>query len=141
MAAETTTDSGSKAQHTALFVECITMYAHQAMIAMGKLVNPFTKKAERNMEAARLFIDMVEMLEAKTKGNLSKEEERYLGQTLGTLRLTFVEEMKNPAPPGQTEEKPEVGPETSAPAPESKPEDATASAEEESKKRYTKKYE
>lgn len=141
MAAETTTDSGNKAQHTAMFVECVTMYAHQAMIAMGKLVNPFTKKAERNMEAARLFIDMVEMLEAKTKGNLSKEEERYLGQTLGTLRLTYVEEMKNPTTSAQPEEKPETGAEPSAPAPEPKPEDAAASAEEESKKRFTKKYE
>jgi hypothetical protein len=122
------------AQNTALFLECVTTYSHQAMIAMGKIVNPFTKKAERNLEAARFFIDMVEMLEAKTKGNLSKDEERFLATTLSSLRLTFVEEMDRPEPkPESAEPKPAEPP----PQAESAPEPAVA---DETKKRFTKKY-
>src|SRR5690349_13247733 len=92
-----TSDPQKSAQNTALFMECVMMYSQQAMMSMGKIVNPITKKAERNLDAARFFIDMLEMLEAKTKGNLSRDEERMLTQTLGSLRLTFVEEV-NSAP-------------------------------------------
>jgi hypothetical protein len=134
-----TSDPQKNAQNTALFVECVTMYAHQAMIAMGKVVNPITKKAERNLDAARLFIDMLEMLEAKTKGNLSREEERLLQSSLGSLRLTYVEEAQSAGPTTEAS--------TSAPTegqePAAKPAEAPAAEpprEEESKKKFSKKY-
>jgi|ERR1051326_1314779 hypothetical protein len=132
-------DPQKSAQNTALFMECVTMYSHQAMIAMGKIVNPFTKKAEKNLEAARLFIDMLEMLEAKTKGNLSKDEERLLATSLGGLRLTFVEEVQSGAKEEAPKEKAEetetkVKPAEQAPPPPEPPKD------EESKKKFTKKY-
>ncbi len=130
----------------ALFVECVTMYAHQAMMSMGKIVNPITKKAERNLDAARFFIDMVEMLEAKTKGNLSKDEERMLATTLSSLRLTFVEEADRPEPkPESVESPPSAGKEaTSEPAQaEPQPQSPAApepSKQDDSKKRFSKKY-
>ncbi len=134
-----TSDPQKNAQNSALFIECVTMYAHQAMIAMGKVVNPITKKAERNLEAARFFIDMLEMLEAKTKGNLGRDEERMLQSSLGSLRLTFVEEANSAPREGaeKKEEAPAQEPPTQAPDQAS----TEPSKEEESKKRFTKKYE
>jgi len=136
-----TTDPAKSAQNTALFMECVSSYAQQAMMAMGKIVNPFTKKAERNLDVARLFIDMLEMLEAKTKGNLGKDEERFLQTSLSSLRLTYVEEAGRPEQPAEGP-KPEAQNEGEV-KPEQPKDEAKASeapADEESKKRFTKKY-
>lgn len=135
-----TSDPQKSAQNTALFVECVTMYAHQAMIAMGKIVNPVTKKAERNLAAARWFIDIIEMLEAKTKANLNRDEEQLLANTLSSLRLTFVEEAERPEP---TAESAESGTGSAAPKPETPAQSQPPSeppAPEERKKRFTKRY-
>lgn len=138
-----TSDPQKNAQNTALFMECVTMYSHQAMIAMGKIVNPFTKKVEKNLEAARLFIDMLEMLEAKTKGNLNKDEERLLATSLGGLRLTFVEEIesgsKEPVAEAKETAEPKPGAAESPASPSEAPQ-SDAAKEEENKKRFTKKY-
>ena len=90
-----TSDPQKSAQNTALFVECVTMYTHQAMIGMGKVVNPVTKKAERNLDVARLFIDMLEMLQERTSGNLTGEESRFLTHVLTELRLNYVAEVED----------------------------------------------
>ncbi len=142
-----TSDPQKNAQNTALFMECVTMYAHQAMIAMGKIVNPITRKAEKNLDAARLFIDMLEMLEAKTKGNLSRDEERMLQSSLSSLRLTYVEEVESgPKTQGAEGKAEEGGPKAEAqgaePAtqPEGKAQPEPPKVEE-SKKKFTKKYE
>ena len=48
--------------------------------------------------AARMFIDQLEMIEVKTKGNLDKNEDQLLKQSLTTLRMAFVEAVNSPAP-------------------------------------------
>jgi hypothetical protein len=65
-----------------------------AMQQMGKTASPMTGKIERDIEMARFSIDILGMLETKTKGNLSEEEERFLGRVLYELRLNFVDEAK-----------------------------------------------
>ena len=64
----------------------------QAMIAAGKLENPVTRKTEKNLEQARFLIDTLEILKEKTKGNLAKEEENLLDDSLFNLRMMYVEE-------------------------------------------------
>jgi len=64
----------------------------QAMIALGKLENPLTKKAEKNIEQARYLIDTLGILKEKTKGNLTAEEEKLLDESLYNLRLLYVNE-------------------------------------------------
>ena len=64
------------------------------MVALGKVINPMTGKAEKNLSVARLFIDTLEMLENKTRGNLNSDETKVLQATLTDLRLMFVEESK-----------------------------------------------
>ena len=67
-----------------------------AMMLLGKTPHPETGQTVRDLDAAKLFIDQLEMLEVKTKGNLSAEESNLLKQTLMTLRLGFVEAANAP---------------------------------------------
>jgi hypothetical protein len=78
-------------QMSALFGHLVLQQANMAMMLLGKVAHPETGKTMQDLEAARLFIDLLEMLEAKTKGNLSKEESGLLKQSLMNLRLSFVE--------------------------------------------------
>jgi len=74
-----------------LLMNLIMMFSGAAMQQMGKLVNPMTGKTEVSIEGAQASIDMLEMLDAKTKGNLDDDEVRLLKQTLSTLQMNFVE--------------------------------------------------
>lgn len=93
--------------HKAMFVQLVMMFSQSAMQHLGKIINPMTGKTELNLEAAQATIDMVEMLEAKTKGNLDRDEERVLKNTLTSLRMNYVETAAS-AP--AKEEKPEAAP-------------------------------
>ena len=116
---------------SALFAQLVVQQSNMAMLLMGKVPHPHTDQTVRDIEAARLFIDQLEMLEAKTKGNLTKEEDQLLKQSLMALRMAFVEAMESPEPEGK---KAEVPPENKIEA------GAQAATDEESKKKFTKKY-
>ena len=125
---------------SALFAQLVLQQSNMAMMLMGKVAHPETGKAEKNMEAAKLFIDLLDMLEVKTRGNLSKEEAGLLKQTLMTLHLTFVEEVeRSPTQPAQeTEEK---SPEPGVEPKQSESEPSTGGTEEEDhRKKFSKKY-
>ena len=79
----------------------------QTMVQMGKLANPMTQKIEREMEAAQVTIDMLDMLKEKTKGNLTDEESKFLEQSLADLKLNFVEEKSKIEKSSDTEAKDE----------------------------------
>ena len=63
-----------------------------AMYHFGDFPDPVTKKAERNLEAAKQTIDILGILKDKTRGNLSDEEERLLESLLYELRMRYVRE-------------------------------------------------
>jgi uncharacterized protein DUF1844 len=83
---------------SALFAQLVMQQANMAMMLLGKVPHPETGQAAKDLEAARLFIDQLEMLESKTKGNLTKEETGLLRQSLMSLRLAFVEAVESPEP-------------------------------------------
>ena len=64
----------------------------QAMISLGKQMNPISKKYERDLGIAQYQIGILEVLQEKTKGNLSKDEEDHLENVLHTLRLAYLDE-------------------------------------------------
>jgi hypothetical protein len=98
-ASESSTEkTGQDARHAALFVSMVVQYSDLAMLAMGRAAHPETGKRMRDLEAARLFIDQLEMLEVKTRGNLTPGEAAVLRQALTNLRLAFVEEAQKPEP-------------------------------------------
>jgi hypothetical protein len=83
-----------------LFLHLVSLFQFAALQQMGKVKNPVTDAIERDLAQARTSIDMLEMLSLKTKGNLSREQEKLLSGVLQDLRLNFVDEVnKNPAEP------------------------------------------
>ena len=74
----------------ASFEMLVSMLASQAMVAMGVLTIPGQPKQEPNLEIAQHLIDLLNVLEEKTQGNLSDTEKAALEQTLYQVRLTFV---------------------------------------------------
>jgi len=85
------------------------------MIGMGKIVNPVTQKAERNLNEAKIAIDMLNMIANKTKGNLTDEENRMLQQTLTDLRLNYINEKSQPEPKEEKIEPAEIQTEAKQP--------------------------
>jgi len=114
-----------------LFAEMVVQQTNMAMIFLGKAPHPQTGKTHKNLDTARMFIDQLEMLEMKTKGNLSKDEETLLKQSLSHLRLAYVEAV-NEQDKGEAPK----------PAPEAAPaaEATSQTAEDEPRRRFTKKY-
>jgi hypothetical protein len=72
------------------FPSYVLSYYTQGLVLLGEVPNPYTNKKEEDVEAARHTIDILSMLEEKTKGNLSKEEEQLLGSVLYELRMKFM---------------------------------------------------
>ncbi|HYJ31727.1 MAG TPA: DUF1844 domain-containing protein [Candidatus Binatia bacterium] len=93
-----------------LFLGLVHSFQAAAMQQMGKIMNPFTDKMERDLRQARLSIDMLEMLQERTSGNLTGEEARFLTHVLTELRLNYVAELdedkKQPAAPPSNEPAP-----------------------------------
>lgn len=73
------------------FQDLVRMLVTQALSYLGAFPDPKTGKAVVSIEMARVFIDLLGVLEQKTKGNLSPEESNLLSRTLNELRLEWVE--------------------------------------------------
>lgn len=76
-----------------LFMQLVLQNQQLAMMSMGKLKNPVSDKIERNLEFAKMSIDTLDMLAAKTKGNLSEYEEKFLTEVIKELKLNYVDEV------------------------------------------------
>jgi hypothetical protein len=72
------------------FPSYILGYYTQGVVFLGKVPNPYTNKQEEDIDAARHIIDLLSMLEQKTKGNLSSEEQQLLEGVLYELRMEFM---------------------------------------------------
>ena len=79
------------------FATFIISMNHSALIELGVAPDPDTQKVEVNISHARHTIDLLAMLEEKTKGNLNGDEERLLHQVLYDLRMRCVEAEKRVA--------------------------------------------
>jgi hypothetical protein len=118
---------------SALFAHLVLQQSNMAFMLLGKTAHPQTGKVIRDLDAAKLFIDQLDMLEVKTQGNLSKEEAALLKQSLVNLRLAFVEAVESAPPPSPTPPPAQAPP--AQPAAPSSP-----APEEESRKKFSKKY-
>ncbi len=72
----------------------VATFASQAMVAFGHVPNPIDGKTEVRLELGRHAIDMLDILEQKTKGNLTAEEAAMIESVLHQLRMAFVEATK-----------------------------------------------
>lgn len=87
-----------------LFMYLVGTFQSSAWIALGKMKNPMTDKIEKNLDQASYYIDLLDMLQSKTKGNVSEYEEQMLINTVSELKMNFIDEQKNPNNPGETKE-------------------------------------
>jgi len=138
---EPTTDSAeSLDRNSALFAQLVLQQTNMAMMLLGKVTHPETGQVYKDVDAARLFIDQLEMLEAKTRGNLSRDESGLLKQSLMNLRMAFVEVVETGKPqaaaPGGSPTETGRQPQTQSATP---PETASP-ADDEHRKKFSKKY-
>jgi len=75
----------------ATLTSLVEIHALQVLIFTGRQPNPRTGKTEKNLDFAKHNIDMLEMLQEKTKGNLDEEEAGALEQYLHLARMAYVE--------------------------------------------------
>ena len=73
------------------FRSLIGMLASQAVMGLGAVGDPKTGRVVIDLEGAKFAIDLLGMLEEKTKGNLAAEEASELRQVLAELRSRFVQ--------------------------------------------------
>ena len=67
----------------------------QALVLMGEIPNPETGLVNANLSAAKQTIDILGMLEEKTKGNLAEDEVTLFTEVLSSLRLAFVDRVNS----------------------------------------------
>jgi hypothetical protein len=91
--------------HELLFTQLVLSFQAAAWQQMGKVPSVISGEIERDLEMAKHSIDMMGMLEAKTKGNLTENEDKYLQHALYELRLNYLDELKKG--PDKKEEKSE----------------------------------
>jgi hypothetical protein len=141
---QTNTQTGELSQR---FVEFVMMHAQNAALFLGQIPHPKTGEGEVNLELAKMFIDQLAMIQEKTRGNLTNEEAKVLGNAISNLQMAYVEVAQHIAKGGGQQpstapaEEP-AQPESSAEAEEkpTEPISTPPSSEPESKKKFTKSY-
>ncbi len=92
--AEETSAAGQPAQGAApaaSFIELINLLAMQALAGLGLMAGPDGQRIPPNMAAAKHAIDMLQVVDDKTRGNLTDEEKKVLDQVLYEVRMQFVQ--------------------------------------------------
>lgn len=79
------------------FIALVATFHSSGMVQLGKVANPFTGKVERDLQAVKQTVDILAMLEEKTRGNLSEDESRFLEHALYELRMNYLDESQHPA--------------------------------------------
>ena len=75
------------------FASLIVSLATQALVMMGEIPNPEGGRAQVNLDASRQTIDILALLEEKTKGNLTPDEQKMMSEVLASLRMAYVKKI------------------------------------------------
>jgi len=81
-------------KNSILFMGLVTSFQQNALIGLGKMVDPISNETGVDLRIATSFIDMLDMLAVKTKGNLNENEAKILEEIRSHLKLNYLEEMK-----------------------------------------------
>jgi len=126
---------------TAQFAGLVMQQTNLALMLLGKAPHPETQNTMLDLDGAKMFIDQLEMLEVKTRGNLKADESKLLKQSLTALRLAFVQAIDSQSPSTAAEEPKEPAAPAHPPETSSAPDQAsTPGSEEEARKKFSKKY-
>ena len=80
------------------FAQFISGLATQVLISLGEVENPMTGRREADLAQAQHTIDLLQLLQEKTKGNLTPQEDNFLTNVLHDLRLRYVRAAGSEAP-------------------------------------------
>lgn len=132
---------------TQIFIEFVMMQAQNAALFMGQIPNPRGGQPEVNLPLAKMFIDQLAVIAAKTHGNLNADEAKVLDSALTQLEAAFMDVASRTEGfhPGESLAPPPAAPSAAAPAPApivtpEPPPASSAPVEEEGRKRFTKSY-
>ncbi len=75
-----------------LFLYLVSTLKTSAMVALGKMENPMTNKIQINLEQASYYVDLLDMLQSKAKGNMSQYEEQMLINTVSELNMEIIKQ-------------------------------------------------
>jgi hypothetical protein len=73
------------------FVQFVMIQVQNIFYVLGRIPSPDGRPMEPNLETGKILIDQLEMIQAKTTGNLSPQESSILDDALKNVRLAFVE--------------------------------------------------
>jgi hypothetical protein len=77
------------------FTTLIMSLASSALVSMGRVPDPATGTVLKNLVFAQQNIDIIHLLQEKTRGNLSADEERLVEQILYELRMSYISALKD----------------------------------------------
>jgi hypothetical protein len=138
---ETEGGDGPDKSRSAMFASMVMQNTNMALIFLGQAPHPQTGQTALDLENATYFIDQLEMLAVKTKGNLNKQEDALLKQSLTHLRLAYVEAVEHPPKTEPAAASPAAPPVDEQEMPVTEPIlPGEAAAEIESRKKFSKKY-
>jgi hypothetical protein len=145
----TTTEAGEMTQ---IFIEWVMMQSQNTALCLGLVNDPRYGQQPVNIPMARMFIDQLSVMRAKTAGNLSPDEQKVIDSALQEMEMAFVHVaartegfhpgeslVADPEPEPPAIQPPAVEATTPAPNPAPAP-DAPSPAPEESRKKFTKSY-
>lgn len=81
----------NSADLTQRFVYFVQMQMQNVLLCLGLIDHPSAPKGEPDLQAAKMFIDQLEMIREKTRGNLTSEEDKFLTGVLSELQMAFVQ--------------------------------------------------
>ncbi len=73
------------------FAELLNLIVMQAMVGLGMLSGPGGERIAPDLAVAKHFIDLLQVLEDKTRNNLTPDEKRLLDQVLYEMRMRYVQ--------------------------------------------------
>jgi hypothetical protein len=73
------------------FQVLVSTFATQAAVALGQIPNPVTNKADEDLPQAKFAIDLLQVLDEKTKNNRTEEEDKFLSDCLYQLRMVYID--------------------------------------------------
>jgi hypothetical protein len=89
-----TAQEGAETDETPLpeitFTNLVLSISTSALIQLGEIEDPISKKASKNLPLAKQTIDLIGMLKDRTKGNVSQDEEKMMEHILYDLRIRYV---------------------------------------------------
>ncbi|MFN4896878.1 MAG: DUF1844 domain-containing protein [Pseudomonadota bacterium] len=89
--------TGNDDSEPVAFTSFIMSLATQVLVQLGEMPPPQGMEIPLDLESARQTIDIMAMLQRRTKGNLSPEESRFMEEVLHSLRISFINAKKKSA--------------------------------------------